>query len=621
MADNSATPDQKKVPLDDPEAGFAENELDDSKAKFINGGNSLEETKVVIPTSPSKDSFTGLGKEELKKYAEDPFWIRLRWILFILFWVGWLAMLVAAIVIIVLAPRCPARPDLKWYDKDVAYNVYSKSFFDGEKDQDGYGDLAGVRAKKDYISDLNANVVWLSSIFKTDPDSNDRGIIDHKALDEKFGTLEDFKSFCKKLMKEGKRVIVDLIPNQTSKSHEWFQKSRKGEDKYASYYVWADSPNNWVREDGKQMWVADTERKQSYLSQFDGLPDLNLTNPDVIQEFKEIMAAWKNLGVSGFHINDLEYLAENSTMADDPNPNDRKYTFNNEENVHVVDSFREIVNGLDNKPGKEKMLTGTVTSSDPNVLKLYFGGEGKRGLNLVSVVLSQLTNVTDAMELQNTLEPVLNVSSKYRVGWRLTTSLPNTDRVFNRVGNKRVTIAHALQALLPGTSMPFYGDEIAMANGAKPDFQTLSPMQWSKKAHAGFTTGNSPWLPVNPDYVKKNEESLTAQLGDDKTVGSFIAMNELRTNESFQFGKTMFCSDHDLFIFSRNAPGFPAYLVVANLGSSETDHKFAGSECVGEHKNAKLVFHSQDDETKDMLNLEEAIAVGAKEVVVLKLPA
>lgn len=148
MAANGAAPEEKEK-LDPEAAVFGDNnELDDSKAKFINGGKSTLEDSAVVEVSSAGDvSFTGLGKEELKKYAEDPFWIRLRWILFVLFWVGWLAMLVSAIVIIVLAPRCPSRPDLKWYHKDTAYNVYSKSFFDGAKDkdgnQDGIGDLPG----------------------------------------------------------------------------------------------------------------------------------------------------------------------------------------------------------------------------------------------------------------------------------------------------------------------------------------------------------------------------------------------------------------------------------------------------------------------------------------------
>ena len=45
--------------------------------------------------------------------------------------------------------------------------------------------------------------------------------------------------------------------------------------------------------------------------------------------------------------------------------------------------------------------------------------------------------------------------------------LPGTDRVFHRLGANRMTIGHALQAFLPGSSMPYYGDEIAMNNAAR----------------------------------------------------------------------------------------------------------------------------------------------------------
>ena len=92
-------------------------------------------------------SFTGLGKEELMQYANDPFWVRLRIILFAAFWIGWVAMLVAAIVIIVLAPRCPERPDMKWFQKDAIYQIFPKSFQDTTEDKmdegAGIGDLKG----------------------------------------------------------------------------------------------------------------------------------------------------------------------------------------------------------------------------------------------------------------------------------------------------------------------------------------------------------------------------------------------------------------------------------------------------------------------------------------------
>ena len=45
-------------------------------------------------------AFAAMAKEELMKYANDLFWIRLHWTLFVLFWNLWIVLAVA----IVLAP-------------------------------------------------------------------------------------------------------------------------------------------------------------------------------------------------------------------------------------------------------------------------------------------------------------------------------------------------------------------------------------------------------------------------------------------------------------------------------------------------------------------------------------
>merc|ERR1712172_256253 len=82
------------------------------EANLLTGGEepsvkiTSNETKIDI--GKEKEAAQGLTKEELMKYANDPYWVRLRWILFILFWVIWVAMLAASIVIIIYAPKCPS---------------------------------------------------------------------------------------------------------------------------------------------------------------------------------------------------------------------------------------------------------------------------------------------------------------------------------------------------------------------------------------------------------------------------------------------------------------------------------------------------------------------------------
>ena len=48
---------------------------------------------------------------------------------------------------------------LKWWQKAVFYQVYPRSFADGNGD--GIGDLWGLTEKLDYLQDLGIDAIWL----------------------------------------------------------------------------------------------------------------------------------------------------------------------------------------------------------------------------------------------------------------------------------------------------------------------------------------------------------------------------------------------------------------------------------------------------------------------------
>ncbi len=135
---NSAVDDQ-----DDPES--ARDLLNSSSSPGCSSAGcnteSMDEARDSRHNS-TKPSFVALTKEDLQWCANDPFWKRVRLILLILFWMVWVGMLAAAIGIVIVAPKCPPRPDLDWWQSSVIYQVYPRSYKDA-KARDGNGDLQG----------------------------------------------------------------------------------------------------------------------------------------------------------------------------------------------------------------------------------------------------------------------------------------------------------------------------------------------------------------------------------------------------------------------------------------------------------------------------------------------
>merc|ERR1712110_150106 len=205
----AAKMDPEAEPLNAPAASAG----DDSKVKFIGGNDNVD-----IEKGKKKDeefSSPALTKAELMKYATDPFWVKLRWILFVLFWVAWLAMLVGAVVIIIYAEKCPSPAPKKWWQKKPVYEVYVKSFKDS--DSSGSGDLKGVSSKLDYLKNLGVGSVYLTGFYKSmDGKYAALDVSDHKEVDAAYGTLDDFKALVNEVHEKEMKLIIDFIPKHTS---------------------------------------------------------------------------------------------------------------------------------------------------------------------------------------------------------------------------------------------------------------------------------------------------------------------------------------------------------------------------------------------------------------------
>ena len=56
----------------------------------------------------------------------------------------------------------------EWWKKEIAYQIYPKSFKDSNGD--GIGDLRGIIEKLDYLKDLGVTLLWLCPIYKSPMD-------------------------------------------------------------------------------------------------------------------------------------------------------------------------------------------------------------------------------------------------------------------------------------------------------------------------------------------------------------------------------------------------------------------------------------------------------------------
>ena len=80
--------------------------------------------------------------------------------------------------------------DRKWWKESIVYQIYPSSFQDS--DGDGIGDLNGIRSRLDYLKDLGVNVLWLCPIMDSPMDDNGYDISNYRAINPRFGTMEDF---------------------------------------------------------------------------------------------------------------------------------------------------------------------------------------------------------------------------------------------------------------------------------------------------------------------------------------------------------------------------------------------------------------------------------------------
>lgn len=450
---------------------------------------------------------------------------------------------------------------LKWWQTAVFYQIYPRSFADGNGD--GIGDFKGITQKLDYLKDLGVDALWLSPHFPSPNWDCGYDISDYQDVAPEYGTLHDFKVFLYEAHERNIRVVLDLVLNHTSDEHPWFLESKSSRDNpKADWYVWVDTPpNNWQSCFDGEAWTYAPERDQYYYHYFmKQQPDLNWHNPEVKQAMWDAARFWLDLGVDGYRLDaigtiyedpeltphtvpmNLAELRRASELAQTPAMKKKieKYGYDMFKNQWgqpgVHDLMKELRAILDEYDG-DRMLVGENDNID-------FHGNGSDELHLVfNFPLMRTERLTPSHIRRNQKERLTQLEALPNPAWACNT-LGNHDssRLYTRYGDKQhdadlARLHAALVLTMKGTPFLYNGEEIGMTDymltdiaqvkdtmgswyyhaivtdmGVHPDEalqrtaamtrdKNRTPMQWSNNPNGGFSpAGVNTWLPVNPNY-------------------------------------------------------------------------------------------------------------------------
>lgn len=207
------------------------------------------------------------------------------------------------------------KGDKNWWRQAVIYQIYPRSFADGNAD--GIGDLKGIISRVPYLKSLGIDAIWMSPFYPSALADGGYDVDDYRNIDPRIGTLEEFDVMVSALHKEGIRVIVDIVPNHSGDNHVWFQAALKAApgSPERDRYIFRDGlgPNGDVRPSelsshfGPDGWTRITEPDgtpgQWYMHLFaKEQPDFNWDNPEVREDFIKTLRFWSDRGVDGYRV-------------------------------------------------------------------------------------------------------------------------------------------------------------------------------------------------------------------------------------------------------------------------------------------------------------------------------
>ncbi|ROP45897.1 glycoside hydrolase family 13 protein [Pseudokineococcus lusitanus] len=426
-----------------------------------------------------------------------------------------------------LAVPATSDPDARspWWRSAVIYQVYPRSFADG--DGDGIGDLPGITARLPHLVELGVDALWLSPFYTSPQHDAGYDVADYRDVDPRFGTLADADALVARAHELGLRVVVDLVPNHTSWDHAWFRAALASApgSRERGRYLFRDGrgehgelpPTSWRSVFGGPAWTRVTEPDgtpgQWYLHLFDvSQPDLDWSSSEVVEEFHDVLRFWLDRGVDGFRVDVAHGLVKadglpewdaalemiSGSLAGEGEARTPPPMWDQEGVHEIYRGWRKVLDDYDG----DRMLVAEAWVQPLSRLARYVrADEMQQAFNfayLVSPLRAQdLRDAVDATRaaLDAVGAPATWVLSNHdvvrhatRLGLStdggnpdgLSTSDPQPDAA---TGLRRARAATLLMLALPGGAYLYQGEELGLPDVAVPDDARQDPT-WERSEHA-----------------------------------------------------------------------------------------------------------------------------------------
>lgn len=398
--------------------------------------------------------------------------------------------LIVSIVLVLLLVSCSINGKKENMNENstVVYEIFVGSFYDSNGD--GIGDLKGITTQLDYLQSLGIGTIWLTPIHPSDS-YHKYDVLDYKAIDPSFGTMEDFDELIQEAKERNIGVLLDLVLNHTSVNHPWFVEAK------------TSMLNNSCDETNKCNYYNFTEQKQSnttkispklyYETVFGShMPDLNLANEDVRAEIESIVSFWLDKGVEGFRL-------------------DAPFHYYGSADKNNV--FLSWLNTTVKEINPDALIVGEVWSDEATILSHYPSNIDSFFNFTASSVDGKIVTTIRSKSGQSLAEWIVNNNNKIKsinVDAINSMFLSNHDQgrsaAFFANNTEQGKLMVNVLLLSPGMPYLYYGEEIGML-GSGIDQNKRLAMPWGYKDDKGQCDN-----PKDSNYEIVLETSVSEQM-------------------------------------------------------------------------------------------------------------